>query len=146
MEVSERTILILDDEAVHTMHLQGILFQEGYSETFIFSNNQAAERWLASHTPDVAIIDPRLRNCSCCDVVSILAKRHVPYIVYSEFRPGPDSWLADGHWVGKPCIPRVMLSEVRFAIAVRQVQTIASSGDATAFGASSRHVVEGAVK
>jgi CheY-like chemotaxis protein len=135
MDVSGCTILILDDDATHTMNLQGILFQDGYSETFVFSDNQAAERWLASHTPDVAIIDPRLRNCSCRDVVSTLAKRDVPYIVYSEFRPGPDSWLADGQWVSKPCIPHIMLSAVRFAVAMRQVQTIANSisGETSAF-------------
>jgi DNA-binding NtrC family response regulator len=127
MDVSERTILILDDDAPHTMHLQGILFQEGYRETFIFNDNQAAERWLARHTPEVAIIKPRLRDGSCRGIVSTLAKRSVPFIVYSELRPGTDSWLADGQWINKPCIPHIMLSAVRFAVAMRQVQTVANS-------------------
>lgn len=134
MDVSERTILILDDDAPHTVHLQGILFQEGYAETFILNDNQAAERWLARHTPDVAIINPGLQHGSCRGIVSTLAKRSAPFIVYSELRPGTDSWLADGQWIDKPCIPNIMLSAVRFAIAMRQVQTIANclSGEASA--------------
>jgi DNA-binding NtrC family response regulator len=148
MEVSERTILILDDDAPHTMHLQGILFQEGYSETFVFIENQAAERWLARHTPDVAVINPGLQDGSCRGIVSTLAKRDVPFIVYTAFRPGPDSWLEGGQWISKPCIPHIMLSAVRFAVAMRQVQTIANSisGQTSAFPGQSNALQRGSFR
>lgn len=126
-DVTKQAVLILDDEAKHAIDVHGILLQEGFVEIFTFHDNQAAERWLARHTPDIAIGDPRLRDGSCRGVVSTLTKRGVPYIVYSEMRPGSGSWLADGQWIAKPCIPHLMLSAVRFAIAMRQVQTIASS-------------------
>lgn len=127
MDGKESSILIMDTEAKHATDLHRILLSAGLTEIFTFDDNLSVERWLSRHTPDIAIVDPRLRDGSSRGAVSTLARRGVPYVVYSEMRPGPGSWLAEGQWVAKPCIPHVMLSAVRFAIAMRQVQTIASS-------------------
>jgi hypothetical protein len=134
MEVSEHPILILDGDAAHTMDLQGILFQEGFAETFGVDDNQTAELWLARHTSDVGIINPRLQDDSCRGIVSALVKQSVLFVLYLKFRRGVDSWLADGQWINKPCIPHFMLSAVKFAVAMRQVRTVVNfyPGEASA--------------
>lgn len=119
----DRSILILDNDAAHAVELHGILLSDGFSEIYTLHDNLAAERWLAQHTPDIAIIDPLLRDGSCRSIVSTLRKRQIPFVVYSDLRPDCE-WLSDGDWVSKPCSPHVMLSSVRFAMAVRDLRTI----------------------
>lgn len=130
------SIMILENQANYAIELQGILFQAGFSEVFTFGNNQAAEAWLARHTPDIAILTPRLSDGSCRGVVTTLTWRRIPYIVYSELRPGAGSWLLDGRWISKPCVPHVIISAVGFAVAQRQIQTKASAASTGPFSSS----------
>ena len=39
--------------------------------------------WLSGHTPTLAVVDPRLKDGSCAEVVRHLVERDIPFVVYS---------------------------------------------------------------
>lgn len=52
-----------------------MLRELGASEVTVFDMRTDAIAWLATHRPDVAIVDPRLNDGLCRDVVEALAAR-----------------------------------------------------------------------
>jgi DNA-binding response OmpR family regulator len=66
-------------------------------------------RWLSEHTPDIAVVDPHLRDGMCIEVIQVLTDRKVPFVVHSGERPEDaeeEHRFHKGHWVAKPYGPR----------------------------------------
>lgn len=98
-----RQILIVEDEPLIAMDLEGTLNEAGFA-TELRTSDGAATEWLADHTPAAAILDVRLKHGSSEDVATLLTNRNVPFIVCSGADPS-DSADVFSHatWLPKPC-------------------------------------------
>lgn len=105
------SILILEDEPLialdHDLHVQSA----GFTQTTIISSCAAALDWLQSSTPSIALLDIRLRDGTCCDIVNILNERGIPFVVCSgSARENVDPAFRTGIWISKPCISEDLIS------------------------------------
>jgi DNA-binding response OmpR family regulator len=111
-----KTALLLEDEALIALDVADVLEDAGFNHVEIISSCSAAEIWLKDNTPDIAVVDPRLRDGYCDKVVDILNSRSVPFVVYSgEPRYAGDnksSFLA-GKWMSKPAQNSELLTALR---------------------------------
>ncbi|MGK9052082.1 response regulator [Neorhizobium sp. CSC1952] len=117
METSrDQTVLVLEDEALIAIYLEELLAQAGFDSISTYSSCVAATEWLQQHTPELAVMETRLRDGACDEIAAILAKRGVPYIVHSVERdiggrhPQMDSKCK---WVDKPCNPDEFIRAVK---------------------------------
>jgi two-component SAPR family response regulator len=66
-------ILLLEDEPFIALDMEEMLREFGASEIVTFDMRSAAMAWLTSNKPDLAVIDPRLTDGICIDVVEKLS-------------------------------------------------------------------------
>lgn len=78
-----RTVLLLEDELFIAIDMEDMLRDEGIADVVSFDTCAAALEWLAAHKPDLAVVDPRLKDGSCGPVARHLAERAIPFVVYS---------------------------------------------------------------
>ena len=108
-------VLILEDEAIIAVDLQDELQDAGYSIGGTFTNCADALSWLATNTPDVAVLDTVLKDAHCGEVARELAERKVPFLIYSGHREDREL-LAEFHdvrWIEKPVPPSVLIEECK---------------------------------
>lgn len=112
-------ILILEDEPFIALDLESALDENGHYDHVTFSTCSSAAEWLDENSPSTAIIDPRLSDGVCANVVRTLADRGVPFVVYSgdlqavsEIEPA----FASGELILKPCPPERLLDAVERAL------------------------------
>jgi DNA-binding NtrC family response regulator len=69
-----------------------------------------ALRWLEGNRPDVAIVDPRVNDGVCTDVVEILAMAKVPFVVYwgAGVEENASEAFSRGEWLTKPTMPELL--------------------------------------
>jgi DNA-binding response OmpR family regulator len=81
--------LLLEGEPFIALDLEGVLNEHGFDDVVALTTRAAALEWLAApHHPRLAIVDPRLSDGLCSDVLRELAGRDIPFIV-SSGDPGP---------------------------------------------------------
>jgi DNA-binding response OmpR family regulator len=114
--VDNASIIVLEHEVDHAIELQSVLLQSGFQHISTFHYCETAEHWLETHSPDVAIVDPRLRDGLCRGVVSVLTHRKIPFIVYSSDNIDHVHWLKGGTRLPRPCGPRTLLSAIHVAL------------------------------
>jgi CheY-like chemotaxis protein len=104
-------VLLLEDEALIAVALQGDLEDAGYTVAGPFTTCAGAIEWLASNRPDLAILDTVLKDGSCKEVALKLNQQGVSYIVYSGHAEDLNTCLAcEGMtWVEKPATAETLL-------------------------------------
>ncbi|OEC96915.1 response regulator [Rhizobium sp. YK2] len=100
-------VLVLEDEPFIILDLEETLREFGAASVVSCNTRTGALEWLASNSPDVAIVDPRLTDGICDDVVERLAVANVPFIVYSGANVDEPAF-ANGRWLDKPAMPEVL--------------------------------------
>lgn len=117
METSRDQIaLVLEDEALIAIYLEELLLQAGFDSISTYSSCVAATEWLQGHTPELVVMETRLRDGACDEIAAILAERGVPYIVHSVERdigglhPRMETKC---RWVDKPCNPDEFIRAVK---------------------------------
>src|ERR1700710_680076 len=118
-----KTALLLEDEALIALDVAEVLEEAGFEVVEMISSCSAAEIWLEDNTPDIAVIDPRLRDGYCDGVAEILTSRSVPFIIYSgEPRRTDDSKsiFLKGNWVTKPAENSKLLSAFRLCVSLQE--------------------------
>src|SRR5690349_5286724 len=75
--------LVLEDEAMIALNLQDELQDAGYKVAGPFMTCSAALEWLATATPDMAVLDAALKDGSCRAITLELSRRGVPFLIYS---------------------------------------------------------------
>jgi DNA-binding response OmpR family regulator len=70
-----------EDDAIVGMMIEAELGDAGYTVVGPFATCASASDWLASHTPDAAVLDHTLRDGPCTDVAMELRRRGVPIVV-----------------------------------------------------------------
>ena len=109
--------LLLEDEPIIAMDLEGGLGLEGFDVTSLMSSAKAND-WLDRNRPDIAIVDIALRDGPCRSVVARLLEAKIPFVVYTGDYPSlhVGTPFAQGMWVGKPAAPDRVLAAVRAAL------------------------------
>lgn len=104
-------VLLLEDEALIAVALQADLEDAGYSVAGPFVTCAGALDWLATNTPDLAILDTVLKDGPCKDVALKLNQQGVPFIVYSGHVEDRNILPAseDVTWVEKPATAEALL-------------------------------------
>ncbi len=80
-----KRVLIAEDEALIAMLIEDEAASAGFDIVGPFATCADASRWLATDTPDVAILDHELADGPCTEVAIELRRRGVPLIVASAF-------------------------------------------------------------
>jgi DNA-binding NtrC family response regulator len=103
-------VLVLEDEPFIALDLEGMLEEFGATSVVSLNTRADALRWLEDNRPDVAIVDPRVNDGICTDVVEVLAMAKVPFVVYSG--AGVDENASEafshGEWLSKPTMPELL--------------------------------------
>jgi DNA-binding NtrC family response regulator len=112
-----KSVLILEDEPFIALDLEEILSQAGLGDIQIFGSCGDAASWLQTNTPNIGILDPRLKDGFCNSIAKTLIDRHIPFVVYSGTLPDIDDAaeqiFRQGTWLTKPSEPSAILSAIR---------------------------------
>ncbi|KRB49226.1 hypothetical protein ASE04_18820 [Rhizobium sp. Root708] len=104
------TVLVLEDEPFIALDMEDMLKGYGACSVISFDTRAEALIWLASNRPRIAVVDPRLNDGVCTDVVEALAEASVPFIVYSGAEVDETVRYAfeKGAWLAKPTMPEML--------------------------------------
>jgi DNA-binding NtrC family response regulator len=105
-------VLILEDEPIIALDVEGILVDDGFKIAAILSTCAEAMDWLKTNRADVALIDIDLRDGTCEHVAKRLFDLGIPFVVFSGSEPSEetvDSVFRKGGWLEKPAPgPRIV--------------------------------------
>jgi len=106
--------LVAEDQALIGMALETTLDDAGIVVAGPFSSCREALAWVESHTPELAIIDYKLKDGPCTELVRALVSRSVPVIIYSGYPHGQDvpPDLCGLTWLEKPTASSDLLAAV----------------------------------
>jgi DNA-binding response OmpR family regulator len=122
MSISPRPCcLIVEDEAVIALSIETSLEDGGMVVAGPFASSDSALAWTRQATPDVALLDFKLKDGTCTEVALTLLRRGVPVVIYSGLPKGADTppELRDVTWIEKPLAQSELL-EVLVSAAVRK--------------------------
>ena len=111
--ISPRRCLVAEDQALIAMALEAYLEEVGIEIVGPFASCEQALAWAESGTPDVALLDYKLKDGPCTQLARTLLERGVPVVIYSGYPQGPDTppELRDVIWIEKP-VERAKLLDV----------------------------------
>ena len=97
-------VLVAEDEAVIAMALADDLEAAGYAVAGAFATCESALQWLKDETPDLAVLDPMLKDGTCRELAIELSRRGVPIAIHSGNREDRTLMkeLNDATWIEKP--------------------------------------------
>ena len=104
-------VLILEDEAIVAINLQDELQEAGYTVAGPFTTCADALSWLATASPDIAVVDTVLKDGSCGAIARELARREVPFLIYSGHQEDEYLLAEFQHvtWIEKPVLSAVLV-------------------------------------
>lgn len=96
--------LIAEDDAIIGLALEGDLEEVGLAVAGPFVSVADALSWVEHNTPEIAILDFKLKDDLCTDLARTLLGRGVPVIFCSGYLRGPDlaPELGGVTWLEKP--------------------------------------------
>jgi CheY-like chemotaxis protein len=118
-----RNVLLLEDEPFIALDIEDMLRELGAASVTTFDTRAEGIKWLTANTPDLAIVDPRLNDGVCLDVVETLLSAEVPFVVYSGAAVDDDASdaFARGTWIDKPTTPQLFRETVQRVLARESV-------------------------
>lgn len=78
-----RFCLIVEEEPQVGLDLADVLDTAGFFVAGPLTSGQAALDWLARFTPDIAIVDPMLKDGTYAELLGTLEEREIPVVVHS---------------------------------------------------------------
>ncbi|KRE00641.1 hypothetical protein ASE63_26310 [Bosea sp. Root381] len=115
-------ILVLEDEAIIALDLEGILSDAGFEIAANIPTCAAALEWLEANNADGAILDLTLLDGPCDEVARRLVAANIPFLVFSGSSPESgvvDPALLMGSWLGKPAPSRRIVAAVLALMSVQ---------------------------
>src|SRR3954463_2749992 len=93
--------LVAEDQALIALALEAALEEVGIGIAGPFPSCAEASAWVERHTPELAILDFKLRDGPCTHLAKTLLRREVPVIIASGCPQGPDTppELCDVIWL-----------------------------------------------
>ncbi|MDE1993242.1 MAG: response regulator [Rhizobiaceae bacterium] len=111
--------MLVEDQPFIALDIEGVLEENGYSDIVSITTCKETLLWLHDNVSLMAIIDPRVSDGICSDVVRHLADRQIPFVVYSG-QPEPlvdkEPAFGVGQHLLKPAMPEDLIAAVRWAI------------------------------
>jgi DNA-binding NtrC family response regulator len=106
--------LIAEDQTLIGMGLEATLEDAGVAVAGPFPSCRNALAWVKDHTPEIAIVDYKLKDGPCTDLVRALVRRNVPVIIYSGYPHGDDlpAEFCGLTWLEKPTARADLLAAV----------------------------------
>jgi DNA-binding response OmpR family regulator len=89
-ESGRPVLLLAEEEPTIAILLTDKLQLMGYRVAGPFANCATALAWLATNTPDLAILDVHLGDGPCTEVAVELRQRNIPFVVCSGGEDLPD--------------------------------------------------------
>ncbi|AMJ60948.1 response regulator [Bosea sp. PAMC 26642] len=120
-------VLILEDETIIALDVEGILVDAGFEIVGILSTCASAIEWLQADRPDVALLDIDLHDGSCEHVAQRLYDLGVPFVVFSGSEPTEDTIdpvFLRGGWLEKPAPGQRIVAAVSEALSRRPLPTL----------------------
>jgi CheY-like chemotaxis protein len=119
-------VLVLEDEPFIALDLEGML--EEFGATSVVSLNKRADalRWLEDNRPDVALVDPRVNDGVCTDVVEVLAIAEVPLSSIPGVEENASEAFSHGEWLSKPTMPELLRDTLERLVRARRDEGPAS--------------------
>jgi two-component system, response regulator PdtaR len=108
LPTAAKVILVVEDEFLIAMELEGLLEDEGYKVLGPVRTVAAALAILANHRPDACILDFNLRGEHVTPVVRVLKAEGVPFLLssaYEQSKFNDDVAFSGAINVGKPASP-----------------------------------------
>ena len=112
-------VLILEDEAIIAMDVEGILTDAGFDVIASLATCASAMDWLLANRADVALLDIDLLDGSCELVAQRLKDLAIPFVVFSGSSPTEqaiDPVFLTGGWLEKPSPADRVVAVVRQAV------------------------------
>jgi DNA-binding response OmpR family regulator len=108
----QRTILIVEDDFLIAMNLADVFSAAGWVVIGPALNIPEALEMVASHTPNVALLDVNLKGEVVTPVAEALRERHIPFVLSSAYdRPDRVAAPLNGaRSVEKPVNPQRVLA------------------------------------
>jgi len=100
-------VLVLEDEPFISLDMEEMLRGFGAKSVTVCDTRADALHWLSSNRPDLAIVDPRLNDGVCADVVERLVAAGVPFVVYAGAEVD-EPVFRNGAWLDKPTMPQAV--------------------------------------
>jgi len=94
MELNRASLIVLvaEDETLIGMGMDDALRRAGYTVAGVFPTSAAALEWLENRRADAAILDFRLRDGHCVELLRELRARRTPIVIYSAFSKLPEEF------------------------------------------------------
>ena len=111
-------VLIVEDEAFVARSYADTVINTGASVGGPFPSCEAAEDWLGSHSPDVAILD--ITHGNSAQLAKKLCGREIPFVVVSGCSAdsvGIDQIFKSAPWLEKPFASKALKSALRTMMA-----------------------------
>lgn len=122
MHGARPTALVVDDDVVLQRTFAELLADEGFESTGVGSVD-AALTVLASHQPDVILLDSRLGSQSGAELLITLRRdgKEIPPVVFLSATPSDGAVAAElaVPFLTKPCRLGALVEAVRTAVAAR---------------------------
>ena len=100
---SRPRVLVAEDEALVSMLIEDELSRAAFEIIGPFAACADASEWLASDTPEVAVLDHELRDGPCTDVAIELRRRGVPFLMLTGSDPADlPEVMREGPRITKP--------------------------------------------
>lgn len=118
---SGRRIIVLEDDALVSMVVEDQLTEADYVVEETFGRVRDALNWLATNTPDCAVLDVEVYDGTSEPVALHLANRGIPYVVISGYPPDMPGNDLSGYpsatdWITKPFGAEVLVEAIERAI------------------------------
>jgi DNA-binding response OmpR family regulator len=94
--------LLAERQALIAMAMEAPLEDEGW-EVVTLGSTRDAISWLASRTPDCALVSYRLKDQTCLPLARELIRRGIPFVIYTDLpRPADVPELDGVPWLAMP--------------------------------------------
>jgi DNA-binding response OmpR family regulator len=96
--------LVVEDQALIAMSIEAYLDEVGIDTAGPFASCESALAWARERSPDMALLDFKLRDGPCTEIALMLKERGVPVVIYSGVpkKVGIPPELRGVTWVEKP--------------------------------------------
>ncbi len=119
--VRPKHVLVVEDQPLIALDFEHTLQSEGYRVSFCATCAESLT-WLATHTPDVAVIDIHLKEGPCVALAQHLLDHGIPFLISSgSAKSDEHDVFASGRWLKKPCQPDELLKNVSEALSLSAI-------------------------
>lgn len=128
--MTQKTVLLVEDEVFVAMDIQMTLEDEGWTVAGPFPSTADALSYLDENIPTCAILDVRLTDGDVFPVADKLKETNVPFVFHSGHADGKalEEVYPDSAFCQKPCLPTSLLQQVTRLLSRDEPQRRAAAG------------------